>query len=467
MRLLIFLLIASLPLFGFSILNIGTRGIQLDWLIIAMMALAFVARASSRKRMIIGVPGGVLLGLFGLHLALVLSSYNLLSASESSKFADFFTVWSQMVVGSVLFVILASYRTSAAGLAGMVKLYLVIAMLVAGVGLAQFVGNFFGVDLVPHLTNVGVLQPSSGYEELLGGFRRPTSIFAEPRQFGSFLVPAFFVVLQVRPAASRRLLGWKPLTSISIGLVLILGLVLSLSLSAYMSTVVTLGGLVILGRWHHTHSRWISLRFIRLIILAGFVVITLSVWGGIDLVGFVARRVLDTPGFDRIVSIITSGDPLEPSFGSASYFISLKSSLNVWAGSPLTGVGLNNIQYHTERWMISSLVPPFRILAETGTIGVVAFGLFLIAFFRMVGKSFRLTRSNEREREDSFARIALVIAVATLSSALLGSNFQYASTWFWFNLGFSAMIFMNLRRFGMAPRSGSGNLNRGISGIAA
>jgi len=415
---IIYILIISLPFYGYSFLNVEIRGIRFDWTIIAVLFFLFICSSAIHKVKI--VKNSLFFWLLLFNIALAASSICPLYSGNSMRIVDYLTTWSQYVVCSTMFFIFLNIRLSIHDLQNILKLYLFMALVVSVFGIIQFVGSYFGVDLYPRFTNIGEAPPHSSYEHLLGPFKRPTSFFNEPRIFGNFLVTPFIVSFLLFISGSS--LFQNRSYAVVYTIILVLGIILSLSLSAYLCTLI----LLLIAPWEIIIDKLQKLKLRLFIIL---LILFTAIYYITSLTSF-------SPIFHTYVQARIHS--YREGFGLSTYIYSTVAVLDRWLKSPLTGIGLNNIY---PEWAGTSVMPPFQLLGETGIFGAFSFACFLFVFF---SKLSRFRKINTNYELKIFSSIAFVIFISAIVKSFVGSNYGYSSTWFWFDLALSGIIYSSL-----------------------
>lgn len=123
----------------------------------------------------------------------------------------------------------------------------------------------------------------------------------------------------------------------------------------------------------------------------------------------------------------------------------IQSGLDVWLEQPLTGVGLNNYQFHVERgvefvgrtygWTFNY----FKMLAELGIVGLLLFTLLLgyvVREFHQIANSLLETGD---ETSAAIARTFFSLVVFGAVSAMFVNQFYSIRVWFYIGMGLTAV----------------------------
>jgi hypothetical protein len=423
----------SLPLWGFSIINIANRGIRIDWVIAALTVGVFYFNFccySDKKSLI---RDSILFWLIILNLSVLLSLYIPLSAKNSTRIEDYLTTWIQFALGSVFFMTVCNFKVDIDQMRKIFKVYIVVAVIVASFGVVQLIGSYWGYGLKLEFTNVGRPDPHSGYEAITGAFRRPTSFFSEPRQFGNFLVPIWAIsivlLLTKLPVFTKRV-------SYLFSIIICLGIGSSLALSGYITLFAST---FILGIYFFRRGMIKLSSFFVIVLFTLFVISMALRESEISIIQIILHRFHT---LDRIRFIHEQfGTMTSTTSGLFLYVSNIKFAYETWMQSPLIGVGLNNLEYYS-KYGLSGAHAPFRFLAETGLLGIISFTGFIISLLR---KNIKLLRSPYLSEKDKQLVLIGIFLLLTTIIASLGSIYSYYSTFFWFNLSLVGLIYFNLR----------------------
>jgi len=348
---------------------------------------------------------------------------------------DYLTAWLQFIVGIGLFVTVCNIKLDTSELTKIIKLYVIIGVVTASFGIMQLIGSYWGYDLLLSFTNVGRADPHSGYEAITGAFKRPTSFFSEPRQFGNYLVPIWSVLFIV---ILSKLPIFKKYISYLFAIVTCLGIISSLSASAYFTLLTSTFVLSV----YFFRKRAFKSIFVTLV-LVFFIIFIINAGlrqSETTFIGSISKMV---QRFEDILKIYSQFQSMEyRTFGLFRYVGNMRLAYDTWKQSPLIGVGLNNLEYYS-KYGLSGAHPPFRFLAETGTLGSISFLFFIIVFLRKY-KSL-LSRLYTADLDKSLALIGIFLILTTIIASF-GSTYRYSSIFFWFNLSLSGLIYFNLQR---------------------
>jgi len=129
-------------------------------------------------------------------------------------------------------------------------------------------------------------------------------------------------------------------------------------------------------------------------------------------------------------------------FGPIRYIRGYYESFLLFKSHPFLGIGLNNTHLYVDPFF-ARLSPPPDLLASTGLIGFIAFYFFM---FLLWGRILKLKRALDLISKHRFyISIAWMFVTSAFIKAFFSSNYQYCSSWFWFDLSFAALIFSNLK----------------------
>lgn len=424
-----FLFLLVIPLYGFPLTNVGSRALRWDWILAIGLVILFIKVSVIQEQRFLLHIDRITLGLIAFTGALILSLYTPLVGKGAV--IDHITTLVQYLLGIGLFVTATHTSFRRQEVRVLLRLYILVATAIAILGLLQFVAaNIFNISWVYFdLPNV-TWDMSSGYVSVLG-FRRATSIFAEPRHFGNFLLTPFFVLVVT---FASNVQPFNRSTHILVSALVMAGIFVSFSASAFLVFLVSvvLVPVLVNGDLRMTlrYYTWIA----AIVIIVGGLVIIFPV--GSDDILFTLKRLVVSE--DVLSATLRLDFQTLASSGKGRYIGGALAAFLLFANNPLVGIGLNQFyKYYPDFWIL----PPFDLLASTGIIGTATFVYFIVVLFRRA----LLLKSNVSSRQDrTFLQVAVVlVAIAILKSAL-ASNYNYASTWFWFDISFAGVLYYSV-----------------------
>lgn len=426
-RYLIYLLAASLPFYSFALLQFGSRALTLSRLIVVVLLVAFtldVLRGSVYR----------LKANNFLKLAMLLNVFLLLSGLEpflSGNFArieDFMTTWVLYFGYSLAFIVVCNMRLSLPTVRYSLRIYIGIAVVLALFGIIQTLAfKFAGTDLYFEFAG-------SGYETLLAGMRRATSVFAEPRHLGAFLVGPFLVLsYTLLSRFTFTIFRSRWITLFSFALVSI-GIVFALAFSTFLSlsVIAVLCGIVF------------GISFRKLIIGSAFAG---SLWA---IAEAVVQRVVGVSFTNYVVYERFLNDFRQMSrfwdfdlyaVSPIRYLRGMYLSLDYSVSHPF-GIGLN--QFYTVSEGKVLILPPFDLLASIGLIGFAVFVMFILTLLRNMWTLKARVREQSVEAA-SWLNVGLLLTLGAIVPSLFGSRISYTSVTFWFLLMLAGTIYLRVR----------------------
>ncbi len=425
-RLFIIFLI-SLPFTGFSVVNVGSRGIRFDWLIAAIMILLFVLDFLASQRKIKVDTIVFFAGVF--VVGLLLSAYVPLRSGEPEKLIDFTTTFILFLLGASLFVACYNTHLTKKNINAVIKALIIVSFVVACLGILQFIGSYFGMDFKLSYTSIARPQSHSGYEALTGVFKRSTGPFSEPRRFGAFLLTPIILSLIIQNSKLR--LFRRRLTMQVVSLVLIMGLLCSLSTSAIYSMMFSL---VLFFFCLATRRP----RFI--VFLCALLPFTLLLYFAAMSSGFtvppIARRLV-LPSFSSLYEQFTTMN--RPRHGWFRYVGDVRVAIEIWYDFWLFGIGLNNMRYYPE-YDIKGVHGLFNLLVQTGVVGLSAFLIFLGVLLKKLLNQYRRTTNHTK----GYIRLAFALIVVSLIASFASGIYGYSTTFLWANFSLAGLICSNI-----------------------
>jgi O-antigen ligase len=415
----IFLLIIwTLPLWGFSFLNVGGRGLRLDWLLIMILIGLFIFTLRFDR-----ISFSVVL----INIAVILSALVPLFSGSSNRIADFFTSWVQLVLSTLMFLIVVKGKYNRSDLELFLKGFIYTGLIAALLAVAQLIASAFDVNLQLTFSNVGRIQPHSGYEEVTQQFLRSTSFFSEPRQLGAFLTSRFNMVLMLLVCGPKNLFK-RQITLWFIFVVLIAGIISTFSSSTYMLALIMFFLIVIFFG-----------KFTKKMIISGLVVIIIVSSFALMMNNRIGEVMQQRLRFIKRIKLIPQYilKQSHRKSGILLYVSNIMLAYKSWKQSPVVGVGLNNLYYYRTDSRSTGAHPPFRWVAETGLLGAGA----LLYFILLVLKRFlRVLKRNPKEDIINWSKLGIVFLLQPILLSL-GSLYPYISTFFWVEISMAVIIY--------------------------
>lgn len=406
---LLFLYILTLPFFGFSLLNVGERGIaRLDWLVgLALIALFGLESLAGRLRVMYTSAN---LWMFFYVCSGLISAMNVLGSTQTMQFIDYATKGIQLLIVTPLFFVISSLPLGEAKVRRLLRIWVLLAFAVALHSIYQLVGQIFELPFTRFaLTNPTIAQGGQS-ARMLFGYIQPTSVFREPSYMGAFLGPCFVIstVLLLSSSAThfffrQNWLNW----------VLVITLTLAILLS---NSQAILAGLLVILFLLFVSGVIRRRRLVRLLLWAsgGILLISLILrWLGIDfLTAFSFRftylilNILDPQNTAQVTSFADRSEGIQV-------------GLDIWRTHPLFGVGLGNMPYHTDIRAVANNAW-VQLLVEQGVLGVATLGLVFLSLL------YELAQCRQRLRAHSFwyplTSAMLFVVLLTLIDGLFTFN---------------------------------------------
>jgi hypothetical protein len=333
------LYILSLPLFGFSLLNVAGRGLaRPDWIIGLLLTAAFALESLGGRIKIANSPANLFMALY--VASGLCSAVMVLGATNTGQFIDFFTKAMQLVLVTPTFFVLSSLPVGEADVKRLLKIWVLLGVFLALHAIYQLAAQVFDLPFATFtLTNPSISSGTQSTRTLFG-YTQPTSIFQEPSYLGAFLGPCLILVavfvLEGRSTDllfPRRWLNWLCL------LALAAAVLLSNSQAILVSLVVTLLFMLLRG----LINRLRLLYFMALAVGAVLLLVPILRAIGVDfLTAFVYR-------FQFLILNILQPDGSAQVTSYAERSNSLRLGLAIWQQHPLLGVGLGNMG-HYNHW---------------------------------------------------------------------------------------------------------------------
>jgi len=319
-----------------------------------------------------------------------------------------------------------------------IQVFLAISVIVALYGLYQFVAfplGLPGVDLFGY--SASFRQTRLYAISLAGGrFLRIWSTLSEPVWFGDFLVAAIPLLASyvlsrqsVLTLGRHRLLQgrWQVLLLLP----LMVALLLTFARSAWFALVIALATLVLILFRPKELLRWLVIALVLIVVLvsADAAMSRLPISQGASLLDAVISRFVSPFG--------------QEDFGNIHRYTALQGSLAMFKDYPWLGVGYGNFGFHFDlykpiggRALSDTLgVFPvmsggmfFRLLAETGVIGTMAFVVLLVLIAWTAYQAWRSHRNDPFLAATSAGLLASFVGL--VARLTLADSIHFTYTWF-------------------------------------
>jgi O-antigen ligase len=342
-----------------------------------------------------------------------MSALNLLFVSEESRWANFTTKWTQLIFVSVMFFAISSIHLSQFQMTKLLRIWLIIALLVAGYGIYQSFARNLGLPG----GNIRGLRIATG---TVSGYSRVSSVFLEPSYLASYLLsPIMLLATLLTKGTSEQVFFQKRIYNVvALGL-LVLSLLVAGSAAGYVSM---LAMLIIV--FLHEPDRAIRIWIIGLVILG--VAVCAGSWLGINVIPFFQRA---GRAVSQLVAYLFQGEGLTKQAGSAGTRLTrIAAAFHIALKHPLLGVGMGNIPFYDysapswawkENTTAGTHNVPIRIFAETGFVGLFALILFAL-------NSLRAIRRALHRYKHSGWRVVLLAFYYILWANIINCNFTHA-----------------------------------------
>lgn len=425
-----YFLLISLPLYKISLFNFLPRKIHLSLLGSALVVLGFFFFLfSSVAKVKLFRKNPIYIWLIIFNIFALLSVINPIFNGADGRLVDFFTYWIQVFTGSVLFFVSTQAKFKYSTLEYFIRLYIFLSVLVGCVGILEFLlGNVGGVILFKNYTRFGLM--------------RATSIFKEPRHFGTFLTTPFVLLLWESLQRVRLFTISKKVKIFSLS-VIVLAILTTFSSSAYIVSLVgAIFVFLLLPKKTVLYKEFLLSTIALFVIVAVFISLTpletstlLSPFRRFllteeevkEIVRFQPEDISNIKRYDGAMKRISRG-----------IIISIRNTIK----HPFLGVGLN--QYTSNIPVL--YFPPFSLLQSIGILGFISFYLFAFKLFHV---GFRLSYEFKKGFPKDFSLLlsiaCILVAMAIIQNAT-SSHWNFPSVWFWAQLSLAGTIIFNFRR---------------------
>lgn len=436
-RSLLCLYILSLPLLIYPAFTIGGFHVRFDWLLSAMIITLFVFHLVAKEEKSVfqfdsAFPWLVLFITFA-----TLSITRPLLTGNPKSVSRFLTTWFQIVGNAVFALVLSQCLFSEKELHSFVRIYVLLAIGVSGYGIVQSaLANVLGTTILFPYTWEFYSHPMlgpPGYTDAIQMFRA-TSILPEPRHFGSFLITPTLLVMVNYSLPGENLFEGAFATGVAF-CVLVSGLLLSVSGSAYIAFAF---GVLVVPFFIAANRRqlfgWFGLGPVGIgtFVVGGFVFNIRAISSTVNRIWLSQYEMANLLDFS--VSL----------HGGASYIRGAYLLVQKSLAHPFLGAGLNQRSALLDAPVHVNVLPPFLLLASIGFVGFGAFVAFFVTTYRNASL-FRSGFDRESTRYWLLTASMVFISIVVIKSTL-GSKYNYANTWFWFDVAMALTILVNLKR---------------------
>jgi len=402
----------SLPFFGFSVFAVGQRGIRIDWLIAIVFILLMTTQLVSGKLKSIKIDS-VIISLFLLIFFVSLSIQSPFLSGNSQSLTDFFTTYLQFLIGTILFLFAYNLKLDDSDLKLILKCILLVSGFVSALAILQLFLSYFGYELRLPFTNPGRALQHSGYEAVTGPVQRSMGTFSEPRQLGAYLLIG--ICISVSSLNGNFSLFRKRYWHSILFCLIFIGVLCTLSTSA----ILTMFAFLVFFLFFKLFVRkTISIRILLLfsiLVLVGFAIYCSPI-------GTVIVDRIKPPEMGLLNRHFTEVEDKAHRWGA--FVRGQRLGLEAFADYPISGVGLNNFQSFVKANYGDLIGPtgchgPLRYLAQTGSLGIIGFGIFLLSLIvKLQKKRRRVVSMEQKELLDLGFLIIIVSFFACFASGL-------------------------------------------------
>ena len=436
---LIITYMVALPLGGFSVSVFGKYPVQPSWIVgiftVFFYLLSFMSKNVRIRNDII------IISLATLYLCVLMSIISPIISSNQNKIIDFITTFIQFSLSILIF--FAFTRTGIDGrlTKNIIKWHIIVISIVSLYGILQFIFAYFGHPLIIDYTNPKwENQTTMGYEVYLAGFRRSSSIFREPRQFGAYVIGVIVILYY---CLTRRTIFriFRSSVQVFFLVICVAGLVCSMSSSAILICGVSL--LVVTFFHFGTLS---PKKVVSSFVLGVCILGTVLIVSGLSDLPYWNKR-LNPPEMERLVDVFTELPDRHTAYGGYVHYVGNMGFIyRLFKESPILGVGVNNLVHH-ELAGYHGAHQPWAFIGQCGLLGFSAFVFFIGIFLYQIGRlKKRGMKLGFLNNEDIFLLeiASLLILLAPIKG--MGSLFNYFTQFFWFDASLAGLIYFCINR---------------------
>jgi O-antigen ligase len=377
LRLAFAVLLITMPLFQFSLLNVRDRALlRLDWLGQFVFVGVVVAAVLARRIRMRPLSRISLLGVFFAYVSL-LTMINLLD-DPSQGGVHFATVAGALLLDIALFLIIAGLDLDPGFIANLMRLWVIAAVLMSCYATYQIFARVYSLPFAwPPYNN-----PSIGAESLArfaanAPFRqayliRPSGLLGEPSYLAAYLLPPLAFMFGYKYRSGGQYLLGSSARDLAAFAILLTGFVFSMSAGGLAALILTIC-VAALTRLVRTTD---VARLAVLFVVSFLVLVVLS---------SVLHVGMATALLERATSLLAARSPeaeIDPSLQLRSRAAEL--GLDLWLHNPILGCGLGCLstvgEASPQTLIAARAVPPWlMVLAEQGIVGGAVLVLLLVA----------------------------------------------------------------------------------------
>jgi len=450
-NLLLYLLVTSLPFYGFSVINLGERGVPFHWIFASSLILFFfLDTLLLRKKIKINWIG--LIVLFFASSA-ILSLIGIFTESKN-RLVSYFTLFSQYLLCILTFFTISNLRVSVKYIENLFKTWVFVAFIVGLYGVYQGLARIFHLPF----SSVILTNPSYSPYQRFGGyganpFLRVTSIFGEPSWYGAYLVPPIFVLLvALLFKQDKNILFKHQFVNYFLLIFLLFALIQAGSIGAY-ATFLGVGFIMLLRERLLYRIKFIKVSFIVLFGVS-LVNLLLEIYG-ISVVSFAFRKIMKL--IRAPFSIIFSQKIIY--VADLVYRLEVISSIfSTWAKQPLIyqifGAGLNSLETHPiqvrSRLVTATASAYTQVLMDQGILGLIILLVLVISILRKLAVVQKILLKKQKTMNEN--KIAILITLLSISYYviwcdainMLARSLDFAR---WFNFSLATLIIFKTKEF--------------------
>lgn len=438
---LLYALLLALPLF-----SVEPKLLKPDWWIGALLILRFGFAAILKGKVRLDSIGKAALGL---NVAVLLSVLVNFWSWEGRNWAEFGTLWLQLVFATLLYLAMANLEISLTQLSSLLRFWISVAVIVSVYGLYQVPARNFGWPLA-YIYNlhgeptVWSLQWGLGF----AGYIRPSSFLREPTYLSNYLLPPMLItgaMLFYRQDQNwlfrRRFMNCFAL------IIIFSAWIAAFAMAGYLSLAITLVIATLL-----TYRVWKlrSLRLVLAFLTSSLFAYIVFVWLKLPFIEALAER------GKAIASVVFGYEWTHRDPSVIARFHELALSFKLWMHYPLFGIGLNQLQFVGEQHLPENWPANLNIgyihnmwlevLVQTGFFG-------FLFFLRMWVCGLKMMYCVSLEKSNHIRGLGLGVFFVILVNMILGfMGHPFIFIGYWFYLWLASAIYHLSRKDVIEPR---------------
>jgi hypothetical protein len=287
------------------------------------------------------------------------------------------------------------------------------------------------------MINPRKVESGAGYEATTGAVHRAFGTFSEPRNLGCYLITSLVIVLMIN-LKKQKLIEKPWVRFLMLGLIMI-AIISTISTSTYIVAIIM--AIIVLFYMRSTQAIKL-LAFLSCVVIMGTVIdaflFSSKIYRAIEALAWRRFTNLD---LELVASrFMDTGVTTSQSFSWIGYSAMYREALDIWLTSPIIGVGLNNLEYHT-----SSKIGYWSFFALIGQVGLVGLTGQILIYYFMIKRYLIIIKEEHDDNIKIVGEIGMFLIITQILSTFVSFS-SFITTFYWTNLSLAFLILINLER---------------------